>query len=59
MAAFIDDDMNNLHLNTSVFLASFLKFDGYPVIPKLLLQVLKDLSQVLMAWDLHVTKLHF
>ena len=33
MAAFIDDDMNNPHINTLVFIASIPNFDTFSIVP--------------------------
>ena len=57
MAAFIDEDMTILHINTLVFRASSANVEQPAVIPILFLQKMKDLRHVLMVCVLHVLKL--
>ena len=54
MAAFIDEDMNDPHFNTLVFVASIAKGRVTCCDSQLLLQILENVRHELMVCDLHV-----
>ena len=59
MAAFIDEDMNILHINIFILYAAIEKVEQLAVVPKLLLQELKNPGHVLMVRVYHVLKIWF
>ena len=57
MAAFIDEDMNILHINTLVLHVSSSNVDYLAVTPSFFCKKMEDFRHVLMGCVLHVSKL--